>query len=380
MKRTISMSMGKGHVRHNRRDFHAENTDPSRSHLNRSYVDEDIKAVYHQLFDAALQQYNRKQTRADRHIQDYYQKICSSKQEKPFYELIVQVGNLSDCGASTPEGQIAAQILEDYMTHFSERNPNLRVFSAHLHMDEATPHLHIDFIPFTTQSKRGLETRVSLKQALARQGFQGGTRGDTEWNQWVEAEKQHLAQEMQAQGIAWAQKGTHHKHLSVLDFKKQERSREVECLSRQVQEEQTKLAEIEQKTVQVQNIAAISAKPALLQKNKVIVSESDFEDIKQLAQKHIAQTSNTSQLQEENHRLKTDNQALRQHIQEQQNALLDLQGARKMEQWELAQLKQSHQKLKHRHQQILDFLDTQKLQEKAKAFLGLPKHDTHRER
>ena len=47
-------------------------------------------------------------------------------------------------------------------------------------MDEATPHLHIDFVPFTTSSKRGLDTRVSLKQALAAQGFKGGSRGDTE--------------------------------------------------------------------------------------------------------------------------------------------------------------------------------------------------------
>jgi len=64
-------------------------------------------------------------------------------------------------------------------------DPNLRVFSAHMHLDEATPHLHIDFVPFTTGSKRGLETRVSLKKALAAMGFTGGTRSETEWNQWV---------------------------------------------------------------------------------------------------------------------------------------------------------------------------------------------------
>ncbi len=75
------------------------------------------------------------------------------------------------------------------MHDFEKRNPNLRVFSAHLHMDEATPHLHIDFIPFTTNSKRGLETRVSLKKALEAQGFIGGSRSDTEWNQWVASEK-----------------------------------------------------------------------------------------------------------------------------------------------------------------------------------------------
>ena len=79
----------------------------------------------------------------------------------------MQIGNKDDMGAKTEDGQLAAKILDEYMQGFKRRNPTLRVFSAYLHMDEATPHLHIDFIPYTTGSKRGLETRVSLKKALA---------------------------------------------------------------------------------------------------------------------------------------------------------------------------------------------------------------------
>ena len=138
------------------------------------------------------------------------------KQEKPFHELILQIGNRDDCGTATPDGVMAAQILDEYMRGFQKRNPTLRVFSAHLHMDEATPHLHIDFIPYMTGSKRGLDTRVSLKQALAAAGFKGGTRGMTEWTQWVGAEKHHLAEIMREHGLEWVQKGTHEGHLSVL--------------------------------------------------------------------------------------------------------------------------------------------------------------------
>lgn len=126
--------------------------------------------------------------------------------------------------------------LEDDYPRLQERNPNLKVFSAHLHIDEATPHLHIDFVPFTTGSKRGLDTRVSLKQALAAQGFKGGTRGDTEWNQWVSAEKSALAFVMERHGIEWEHKGTHEKHLSVLDYKKQEREKEIAVLDNQLAE------------------------------------------------------------------------------------------------------------------------------------------------
>lgn len=218
--------VGKGSVNHNSRKFHAKNTDPERSHLNVEYCNEDIRDVYHELFEEARIRYNAKQ-RKDRQVKDYYEKIASGKQEKPFHEIILQIGNKDDMGAKTEEGQLAAKVLDDYMKDFQQRNPTLRVFSAHLHMDEATPHLHIDFIPFITESKRAMDTRVSLKQALARLGFKGGTRSKTEWNQWVAFEKEHLAAVMERYGIEWEQKGTHEKHLSVLDFQKQERAKEV---------------------------------------------------------------------------------------------------------------------------------------------------------
>lgn len=233
MKRTISFMTGKGSVNHNSRKFHAKNTDPKRSHWNVEYCNQDIREVYHELFDEALERYNSKQTRKDRKIEDYYEKIRSGKQEKPFHEIILQIGDKDNMGATTKEGQMAARILDEYMKDFQRRNPTLRVFSAHLHMDEATPHLHIDFVPYTTGSKRGLDTRVSLKQALSALGFKGGTRMETELNQWVAAEKQQLASIMLEHGIEWEQKGTHEKHLSLLDFEKQERAKEVAALEEQ---------------------------------------------------------------------------------------------------------------------------------------------------
>ena len=183
--------------------------------------------------------YNDKQTRADRRIDDYYEKIRNSKQEKPFHELILQIGDKENMSAESENGQLARQILDEYYRGFQERNPYLKVFSAHLHLDEATPHLHIDFVPFTRGSKRGLDTRVSLKQALAAQGFKGGSRGNTEWSQWVQSEKEQLACVMERYGIEWEQKGTHEKHLSVLDYKKQERAAEIQRLESKIEKKQT---------------------------------------------------------------------------------------------------------------------------------------------
>ena len=269
MKRTISAMVGHGSVNHNSRKFHAKNTDPERSHLNVTYCQENIKAVYHELFDEALERYNAKQTRADRRIENYYEKIRSGKQEKPFHEIILQVGNKDDMSADSDEGRLAAAVLDEYIRAFQERNPNLRVFSAHLHMDEATPHLHIDFVPFTTGSKRGLDTRVSLKQALAAQGFTGGTRGDTEWSQWVRSEKEQLSAVMERHGIEWEDKGTHEEHLSVLDYKKEQRAKEIAALETvkaekesQVESQERRLKELAPAVKNMERLAAdFSADP-----------------------------------------------------------------------------------------------------------------------
>ena len=261
MKRTISAMRGKGSLTHNRRDFIAENVDSSRTPLNVEYRNEDIRVVYHELFDNALARYNEKQTSKDRVIDDYYEKIRTGKQEKLFEELIIQIGNKDDMNATSENGQLARQMLDEYMQSFQQRNPTLRVFSAHLHMDEATPHLHIDFIPFTTGSKRGLETRVSLKKALEALGFAGGTKSHTELNQWIESEKQALASIMARHDIEWEQKGTHEEHLSVLDYKKQERSKEVAALENQIDtlQEQTAVAAttLSEKQEQLDDIAPI---------------------------------------------------------------------------------------------------------------------------
>ena len=150
MKRTISVMMGKGSVNHNSRRFKAENINPERTKFNKAYCNEPIKEVYHKLFDEALvERYNAKQKRSDRRIKSYYEQIRSSKQEKLFHEVILQIGNKDDMAVISEDGELAAEVLEEYMLDFQKRNPNLHVFSAHLHMDEVTPHLHIDFVPFT---------------------------------------------------------------------------------------------------------------------------------------------------------------------------------------------------------------------------------------
>ena len=149
----------------------------------------------------------------------------------------------------TEAGDLAVNVLDEYVKDFQKRNPTLRVFSCYLHQDEATPHLHIDFIPYVTDWKgKGMDTRVSLKQALKSLGFQGGNKHDTELNQWINHEKEVLAEIAKQYGIEWEQKGTHEEHLDVYNFKKKERKKEVQKLE---QEKECLTAEKEKLTAQI---------------------------------------------------------------------------------------------------------------------------------
>lgn len=231
---SISIELGKGVLDHNNRKFIAENVDRERTKNNVEFKNIPLKNAYHTLFDDALQRYNDMQKRADRKIDNYLEYIQKSKQEKPFYEIIVQVGNHNDMGVGSHNESLAKAILEDYMRSLESRNPNLFVFNATLHMDEATPHLHIDFIPFTTESKRGLDTRVSMKQALERQGFRGSGRSDTETMAWLQSEKEALGSIMERHDVEWEHQGNQREHLSVLEYKKEQRSKEVAELENEI--------------------------------------------------------------------------------------------------------------------------------------------------
>ena len=274
MKRTISGMIGAGSLAHNRRDFVAENVDPDRVQLNICYKNENLKEVYKELFDDAVERYNVGK-RKDRQIANYYEKIRQGKQEKLFHEVIFQIGNREDMAVGTSEGNLAVKILDEYVKDFQKRNPTLRVLSCYLHQDEATPHLHIDFVPYVTNWKgKGMDTRVSLKQALKSLGFQGGNKHDTELNQWINHEKEVLAEIAMQHGIEWEQKGTHEEHLDVYNFKKKERKKEVQELE---QEKENLTAENEGLTSQ---IADARADIKLLEEEKI-----QFQKDKEIAEK-----------------------------------------------------------------------------------------------
>ena len=347
MERTISAMIGKGSVNHNTRAFMAKNVDKSRSVDNVEFCQEDIKHVYHKLFDEALERYNAKQKRKDRIIDDYYEKIRRGKQEKLFHEVIFQIGNKDDMNARSEDGVLAKKILTEFMNEFQARNPNLYVFSAHLHMDEETPHLHIDFVPYITGSNRGLDTRVSLKSALAAEGFKGGTRGATELNQWIASEKQELAAVMERYDVEWLQKGTHEKHLSVLEFEKKERAKEVAELDSQKQEISSVVAQLgEEMSVKKQELQNVTIEKELAEE----ATQKANEERTIAQQEKEALLADNQDLRMENSRLESRKDRLRMENHDLKQKQLQLQTDNE-------ELEQRHEDLQYKNSELQNVND-----------------------
>ena len=190
-EKRISFGQGHGSLAHNNREFMADNVDPLRTPQNITFVRQPIGEAYDQLFAESTERYNARQKRNDRMIHgSYYEHLFSVKpcntvrtaadKRKSFYEDVVQIGKMEDSGYGTEDFQLVADCLKKYMEGFQDRNPNFYVFNAVLHMDEATPHLHIDYIP-VGHYKRGQDTQNGIAQALKEMGFGEGKQAIARW-------------------------------------------------------------------------------------------------------------------------------------------------------------------------------------------------------
>lgn len=425
MQKTLSITIGKGSITHNNRVFAASHIDTERTQNNIIFHKEDIKKVYQELFGTALAEYNAKQKRKDRIIKDYYDHIFHSKQEKPFYELIIQVGNKDDTPCNSDEGKLAAQVLIKFEKDFQKRNPHIRVFNSVLHMDEHTPHLHIDFVPFATNQKRGLSTRNALTKALEQQGFIAKGKFDTFSKLWIDSEKEKLSEIMQRYGIEWKKLGTHNNHLSVLNFKKQERKKEIlrlenkiECtdnilksrrellgdteriidqLDGEYQEKKENISRLDDEIMEKENvlsktISIISANNSLIEANaekvskikniddiqarktffgdNVTVSQEDYNNLSELAKKQIAAENNMEELTEKVAVLEKDNAILADKNKSLNKELQTVNSLRDKLNSALRELSE----WKSKYQKVMDFIDKLGLKEKLREFLKPVQH------
>lgn len=208
-----------GVISHNNRDFFAKNVDQKRSGNNITYKQVELKELYHQLFDKPLEEYNLLK-RSNEKILDYYEHIKNSKQERLFQEIIVGFGNMTENSKDAESWEIKKQLCEEYMREFEKRNPNLKIFNAVMHLDEANPHLHIDFVPVAMAgTTKGLKTRVSFKQALIEQGFVPEGKKKNQAVMWEESEREFMTELLHRHQLERDNKNNHRAHLTIGQFK-----------------------------------------------------------------------------------------------------------------------------------------------------------------
>ena len=263
-KFSTSITKGEGHLRHNNREIITKNVDQSRTCYNVTYVKETLEEAYEKLFGEEVRRYNEGK-KPCRQISNYLEYIQQSKNgEKTFYEIIVQVGNMYDCGIGTKNGEMAKEILDAYMKDFKKRNPNIYVFNAVLHMDEKTPHIHIDYIPIARGYKQGLQIRNSLDKALKQQGIDGkSNKKENSTQNWQEKEKKALAKLLEERGHERApESGLKRKHRSVENYKS-------EC--------QIVNAKVKKLPAQIETA------PMMLNKERVTVKKTDLEKLEKRA-------------------------------------------------------------------------------------------------
>ena len=453
MAKTISHCQGKGSLTHNKRTFSAANVDVSRTKNNVTFVDQPIDQAYNEIFGAAVERYNAKQKRADRRISTSYFEhafnrktpppyvVTSPDKRKSFYEDVVQIGTMDDTGVDSPDGQSASECLTEYVKGFAARNPNFHVFFSALHLDERTPHLHIDYIP-VGHYKQGVDTQNGLAQALKEMGY--GT-GKDAINRWRLAERAVLEQICREHGIEISapekSRGSltveQYKEYAELKEKADNQRQEVEhldseigskelilewrkeaierteqdldklgskCMEKRAEVEQLDSEISEKENKKAQTEAELEEKKAILNESahkvfkldfidkmetgktifggKVTISPDDYDRLTDLAKKQIAAENQENSLRTRITTLETQNQALtteKEQLTEQNTQLRKENGELQSVYGRIAvsKLRSELDNLQRRLDRVMEFIKGLGLAEKLQAFLN-PNKKLHR--
>ena len=299
----VSMPQGKGSQMHNRREYEKygkptpDNIDVSKSHENITLVDRDIKEAYREIFGEALDKYNAKQKRADRKIEDYCDHIKKSKNgEKLFFEDVVQWGSKDDF-QNPQTRERAKEALVKYVEGFEERNPNLKLIGAYIHMDEASPHLHLDYVPVAHGYSRGLSTRNSLDRAMKEMGFapENESRKNNATKLWKESERSYFGEICRSMGLeVEMERQSTRKNLSVEEYK----DARDEMLGNIEQEKEAIVAEVEPLRELKTGIDEIAGTGKTVLPGVVAIKKKDLEAVKEQAKAYTANRDEIETLRE----------------------------------------------------------------------------------
>ncbi|HDR8261191.1 TPA: plasmid recombination protein [Bacillus cereus] len=365
----------------NRENIHGNpGIDPSRLEENIYFVQKDIRSVYKDVFQEAVNKYNEKQKRNDRKIKDYYDKIKKDTKTHEQRELVVAVGE----GKDDPKYREAKkEALKQYAEAFQGRNPNLAVYNMVLHDDEANPHLHINYVP-NFESSRGLTRRVGMDRALQQQGVQGkGTELIANWRQLETAYIESLAKE-QIPNFERANVGSH-KYMKVRQYK--EYAEAVSSIENQFMELSKQLPnnkitlKTKKKEIKTEVKPKLIGKPEIIEKEtgNYVFSPKQLEKIEELITAAVTVKKDYERLQntdlvKENRELNRQVDSLYDSLKESQKINLKLKEENRKLNTEIGSLKTHIKDLKENIRVL--YQQTKKaFKEKFKVFSGIIKNE-----
>lgn len=264
MNKTMTLSFKtnpkKTNIRHNNRELtEKEFRSDAHKHIQREkskyniqIFKRDIKDVYHDLFDDALNVYNSKQKRKDRKIDDYYKHVQKSKNLDLQREFIVTVGNKADWERlSFEEKQEVGEALARYVRDFNERHDNMTIYNAIVHLDESgAPHAHFNVVPTATGYKNGLAVQPSFRKALEQEGF--GPSGREQFKAFRDAEIHRLHEFVHEIGIDRKAGQTNdikdmREYKDAMEYIENRKSSQIVKMQREEQAHEEKMRELDER-------------------------------------------------------------------------------------------------------------------------------------
>ncbi|MGY3419505.1 DNA-binding protein Fis/cell division protein FtsB [Bacillus mycoides] len=381
----FSISFNQSHqssLSHNNREniYGNPGIDSSRLDENIYFVQKDIRSVYKDVFQEAVDKYNEKQKRNDRKIQDYYDKIHKNEKTHEQRELVVAVGE----GKDDPKYREAKkEALKQYAEAFQGRNPNLEVYNMVLHDDEANPHLHINYVP-NFESSRGLTRRVGMDRALQQQGVQGkGTELIANWRQLETAYIESLAKKHIPE-FERANVGSH-KYMKVRQYK--EYAEAVSNIENQFTEISKRLPnnkitlKTKKKEIKTEVKPKLIGKPEIIEKEtgNYVFSPKQLEKVEELITAAVTVKTDYERLQntdlvKENKELNRQVDSLHDSLKESQKINLKLKEENRKLNAEIGSLKAHIKDLKENIRVL--YQQTKKaFKEKFKVFRGIVKNE-----
>ena len=271
--------------KHNLRDY-----DNQRDLITTIYgtndIVEDVKQVYIDEFEQARIEYNTNQTRADRRINNYFEKICNAQNDIAC-EIIIELGDMDFWQDKDDEYRF--KMIDVYNEQIQDLNkilPSFKVANATIHFDETFPHMHVVGVPVIENCKRGMKKQVGKSQLFTKallSEIQDKMRNACikSYNKFYDVDSR----------LKTKQKGRN-QDINVKDMDG------YKDFKKQLKRKEQKLAKANEQTEKLDNASKNinrildNLKPTLMNKNNMVISSEDVQKIKNFT-KDVKDTNKT---------------------------------------------------------------------------------------